>query len=138
MVEQGLWRALLHYSALEQDRYLAPDIEAMRAIDKKLPAWNYQAGELALWHLDQAINDRGVMVDTDLAHAAIRAVERAQKVLAHRTNELTDGAVQAATQRDAMLREINYRAGQTARDLAIKTNNFSALVPAGMMGSEAA
>ena len=41
-------------------------------------------------------------------------------------------------QRDAMLREINYRAGQTARDLAIKTRNFSALVPAGMMGSEAA
>ena len=39
---------------------------------------------------------------------------------------------------DAMLREINYRAGQVARDLAIKTRNFSALVPAGMMGSEAA
>lgn len=41
-------------------------------------------------------------------------------------------------QRDAMLREINYRAGQVARDLAIKTRNFSALVPVGMMGSEAA
>jgi DNA polymerase len=92
------WAKFVEYAGL--------DIEAMRAIDKKLPAWNYQAGELALWHLDQAINDRGVMVDTDLAHAAIRAVERAQKVLAHRTNELTDGAVQAATQRDAMLRHL--------------------------------
>ena len=89
------WAKFVEYAGL--------DIEAMRAIDKKLPAWNYQAGELALWHLDQAINDRGVMVDTDLAHAAIRAVERAQKVLAHRTNELTDGAVQAA--RNWMRRE---------------------------------
>lgn len=92
------WAKFVEYARL--------DVEAMRAIDKKLPAWNYQAGELALWQLDQAINDRGVMVDTDLAHAAIRAVERAQKVLAHRTNELTDGAVQAATQRDAMLRHL--------------------------------
>jgi DNA polymerase len=75
------WAKFVEYAGL--------DIEAMRAIDKKLPAWNYQAGELALWHLDQAINDRGVMVDTDLAHEAVRAVERAQKVLAHRTNELT-------------------------------------------------
>lgn len=92
------WAKFVEYAGL--------DIEAMRAIDKKLPAWNYQASELALWHLDQTINDRGVMVDTDLAHAAIRAVERAQKVLAHRTNELTDGAVQAATQRDALLRHL--------------------------------
>lgn len=92
------WAKFVEYAGL--------DIEAMRAIDKKLPAWNFQGDELALWHLDQTINDRGVMVDIDLAHAAIRAVERAQKVLAHRTNELTDGAVQAATQRDAMLRHL--------------------------------
>lgn len=92
------WAKFVEYAGL--------DIEAMRAIDKKLPAWNYQAGELALWHLDQAINDRGVMVDTDLAHAAIRAVERAQKVLAARTSDLTLGVVQAATQRDALLRHL--------------------------------
>ncbi len=86
--------------------YAGRDIEAMRAIDAKLPAWNYQGDELALWHLDQRINDRGVLMDTDLAHAAIRAVERAQKGLAARTHELTDGAVQAATQRDALLRHL--------------------------------
>jgi DNA polymerase len=92
------WAKFVEYAAL--------DIEAMRAIDDKLPAWNYQGGELALWHLDQAINDRGFLVDLDLAHAAIRAVDRAQEVLARRTNELTEGAVQAATQRDAMLRHL--------------------------------
>ena len=41
-------------------------------------------------------------------------------------------------QRDAMKREVDYYAGKVARDLAIKTRNFSALVPAGMMGGEAA
>lgn len=87
-------------------RYAITDTEAMRAADKALPVWNYKGDELALWHLDQAINSRGVAVDTDLAHAAIRAVDRAQKILAARTVELTDGAVKAATQRDALLRHL--------------------------------
>lgn len=92
------WAKFVEYAGL--------DIEAMREVDKKLPAWNYQGDELALWHLDQAINDRGVLMDVELAHAAIRAVERAQKVLAARTHQLTEGAVQAATQRDALLRHL--------------------------------
>lgn len=92
------WARFVEYAGL--------DIEAMREVDKKLPTWNYQAAELALWHLDQTINDRGVLMDTELAHAAIRAVERAQKVLAARTSDLTLGVVQAATQRDALLRHL--------------------------------
>lgn len=92
------WAKFVEYAGL--------DIEAMREVNKTLPAWNYQGAELALWHLDQAINDRGVLMDVELAHAAIRAVERAQKVLAACTHELTEGAVQAATQRDALLRHL--------------------------------
>lgn len=92
------WARFVEYAGL--------DIEAMREVDKKLPSWNYQAAELALWHLDQTINDRGVLMDVELAHAAIRAVERAQKVLAARTSDLTLGVVQAATQRDALLRHL--------------------------------
>ena len=92
------WAKFLEYAAL--------DIEAMRVIDKKLPAWNYQGSELDLWHLDQRINDRGVLVDVPLAHAAIRAVERAQKILAARTDKLTEGVVQSATQRDALLKHL--------------------------------
>ena len=37
-------------------------------------------------------------------------------------------------QGDAMKREVDYYAGKVARDLAIKTRNFSALVPEGMQG----
>ncbi|KCV27496.1 hypothetical protein L489_5542, partial [Bordetella bronchiseptica 00-P-2730] len=107
------WAKFVEYAGL--------DIEAMRVIDQKLPAWNYQGTELALWHLDQTINDRGVMVDTDLAHAAIRAVERTQKMLAARTSDITLGAVQAATQRDAMLRHVLAAYGLDLPDMQQST-----------------
>ena len=89
------WARFIEYAAL--------DIEAMREVDKRLPQWNYRAFELDLWHLDQAINDRGFQVDTDLAHAAIRAVEQTKRLYALETIDITDGKVQSATQRDALL-----------------------------------
>lgn len=107
------WARFMEYAAL--------DIEAMRAVEKKLPTWNFQGHELALWHLDQRINDRGFLVDVDLARAAIRAVERAQKVLAARTNALTGGVVQSATQRDALLRHLVAVYGVDLPDLQQST-----------------
>jgi DNA polymerase bacteriophage-type len=86
--------------------YAQQDTEAMRAIDKKLPTWNYQGRELELWHLDQHINDRGVAVDVDLAQSAIRAIARAQGQLVANTNTLSHGAVTSATQRDKLLAHI--------------------------------
>lgn len=101
--------------------YVGLDVEAMREVDKKLPAWNYQGTELALWHLDQAINDRGVLMDVELARVAIRAVERAQKVLAARTSDITLGVVQAATQRDALLRHLVAAYGVELPDMQQST-----------------
>ncbi|MRU25026.1 DNA polymerase, partial [Xylella fastidiosa subsp. multiplex] len=79
--------------------YARRDVGAVRDVVKRLASHNYSGAELALWFLDQTINDRGVLVDTDLAQAAIGAVERSKCTLAHRTEALTGGAVQAATQR---------------------------------------
>ena len=107
------WSTFVEYARL--------DVEAMRAVDKKLPDWNYQGNEIALWCLDQAINDRGVLMDVDLARAAIRAVERAQKVLATRTHELTGGEVRAATQRDTLLRHLVAAYGIDLPDLQQST-----------------
>lgn len=101
--------------------YARLDVEAMRAINKKLPKWNYQGEELALWRLDQTINDRGVCVDTLLAEAAIGAVGRAQHTLAARTQQLTSGDVQAATQRDALLRHLLSEYGVALPDLQADT-----------------
>lgn len=86
--------------------YAKNDILAMRELRKKMPKWNYRKGELALWHLDQKINDRGVCIDLDLVQSAIEAVDKAQVELAKQTKEMTNGEVEAATQRDAMLKHI--------------------------------
>lgn len=83
--------------------YAALDIDAMREVHRRLPTWNYQGAELALWHLDQRINDRGVAIDVELAECAVRAVDLEQIALKKRTQSLTNDEVQSATQRDAML-----------------------------------
>ena len=101
--------------------YAKADILAMRAIYKKLPTWNYKGAELALWQLDQRINQRGVAVDVDLAHAAIRAAERAQASLAMQTQDITNGEVEAATQRDKMLLHILAEYGVNLPDMQADT-----------------
>lgn len=87
-------------------KYAGLDIEAMRGLMPKMPYWNYQGVERELWNLDQAINDRGFLVDQELAQGAIRAIERAQIGLAKRTMDITEGKVEKATQRDKLLKHI--------------------------------
>lgn len=86
--------------------YAGKDISAMRAIHNKMPKWNYPNNkkELGFSALDVRINQRGMCVDTDLARAAVKAIDRAQKGHAARTAELTDGEVQKTTQRDKLLK----------------------------------
>ncbi|HGM5338221.1 TPA: DNA polymerase I [Serratia marcescens] len=107
------WQRFVEYAGL--------DIHAMRAVDAKLPNWNYQGAELTLWHRDQKINDRGVCVDVELAEAAIAAVGDEQQRLAELTQTMTDGEVQAATQRDAMLRHIIEAFGVDLPDMQKST-----------------
>lgn len=101
--------------------YAGLDIEAMREVHMRLPKWNYQGTELALWHRDQQINDRGVCMDVQLAQAAIEAVDQEQKRLAKRTQVMTDGEVQAATQRDAMIKHIVESYGVELPDMQRST-----------------
>lgn len=101
--------------------YAGRDIVAMREIHRRLPKWNYKGAELALWHLDQRINDRGVAIDMALVRGAIDAVGVAQKALAARTVEMTDGEVQATTQRNVMLDHIANRYGVILSDLTMAT-----------------
>lgn len=107
------WRRFVAYAGL--------DIEAMREVYKRLPKWNYQGAELALWYRDQQINDRGVCMDVQLAQAAIEAVDLEQKHLAKRTQVMTDGEVQAATQRDALIKHIVESYGVDLPDMQRST-----------------
>lgn len=104
-------------------RYAALDIEAMRACRKKMPRWNYAAGtrEMALWNLDQTINDRGICVDVDLATAALACVTEEQAALAVQTHDLTDGRVASATKRAQLLKEILDVHGVSLPDLQKST-----------------
>ncbi|EPK5524072.1 TPA: DNA polymerase [Klebsiella pneumoniae] len=119
-----LRRATCKTHPIEWQRFVAYaglDIEAMREVYKRLPKWNYQGAELALWHRDQQINDRGVCMDVQLAQAAIEAVDQEQKRLAKRTQVMTDGEVQAATQRDAMIKHIVESYGVDLPDMQRST-----------------
>lgn len=109
------WAEFLEYSR--------QDIIAMRAIDRKLPKWNYRAGhpELALWHLDQRINDRGFAVDLDLAAAATEAAEREKARLKSEVVELTEGAVTSVSKRDQLLKHILEYYGVELPDMRADT-----------------
>jgi DNA polymerase len=103
--------------------YAKADISAMREVDAKLPSWNYgregeaAQRELALWHLDQQINDRGFEADVDLATAALAAADNEQIILAQQSYEMTNGEVAKATQRDALLAHILVEYGIALPDL---------------------
>lgn len=99
--------------------YAALDISAMREVYRKMPKWNYPNldSEVALWHLDQTINARGVRIDMELVHAAVDAVGRAQIRLKERTLEMTNGEVESATKRDALLVHILGEYGVDLPDL---------------------
>lgn len=96
------------------------DIAAMREVHKRLPTINYPDKEYDLWCLDQAINDRGIPVDVDLAQAAVEEAKRERKRLNSRTYALTQGEVEAATQRDKLLEAIAKQYGIVLPDLKSK------------------
>lgn len=89
------WREFLHYGGM--------DITSMRAVWRKTPKWNATARMWRVWHLDQKMNRKGVRMDQRLAAGAVAATQRAQRKLRAKTVDLTDGAVEATTQRDRLL-----------------------------------
>ena len=99
--------------------YARNDIVAMRELHRRMPRWNYPMNdsELTLWHLDQAINDRGVAVDRELARGALAAVAQAQEQMAQQVRAATSGVVESATQRDALLEYMASHYGIILDDL---------------------
>lgn len=109
------WAEFLEYSRM--------DIVSMRAVHRRLPKWNLRDGgsELALWHLDQRINDRGFAVDLELASAAISAVGVESSRLKQETVALTDGAVSSPSKRDELLVHILMEYGVSLPDMRADT-----------------
>lgn len=107
------WKRFLNYAG--------QDIVAMRECRRKMPAWNWQPRDIACWHLDQRINRRGFLLDTDLADAAITVCKLAASDNAAQTEMLTGGAVQKVTQRDKLLKHVLLEHGVDLPDLQATT-----------------
>lgn len=107
------WKAFLEYAKA--------DISAMREVYKRLPSWNYSGNELALWHLDQTINDRGFQVDGDLVTAALNAVASEQGRLATHTGTLTSGELTSVTKREPLFEYILAEYRVSLPDLKMAT-----------------
>lgn len=95
------WALFLDYARL--------DVEAMREVYRRLPRWNDTPIEHALWELDQKINDYGILIDVELATAAVLAVVEEKKRLDGLTAAATehgepDDRIRSGTQAAALLR----------------------------------
>lgn len=97
--------------------YCRLDIESMREVYKKLPAFNRTAKERELQVLDAAINMRGIGVDVEFAEAAIATAERAKKDIDKQVYKLTDGRVVTAGQRDALIQFFFDKYGWQLKDM---------------------
>lgn len=103
--------------------YSRQDIVSMREIDRRLPSWNYKPGhiELALWRLDQKINDRGFAVDVELAQAAVRATDLEKVRLKGKMRAATNDLVSGPSKRDDILAFILAEYGVDLPDMKADT-----------------
>jgi DNA polymerase len=75
----------------EMYRYCEQDVRAMRAISKGMR--DLSADELADYHVNERINDRGVRVDVELCDAAIRYATTELDEIQQIVREVTGGAI---------------------------------------------
>jgi len=75
----------------EMIRYCEQDVRAMRAISKAMRPLSEQ--ELADYHTNERINDRGVLLDLPLAQAAIRYASVELEEIETLVAELTEGEI---------------------------------------------
>ena len=81
--------------------YAKRDVEAMRECYKRMPKCNNS--EFDLWRLDQAINDRGVHIDTDFVQKIIKLTQDKKAELDKETQLITDNTINSTNQVKATL-----------------------------------
>jgi DNA polymerase bacteriophage-type len=76
--------------------YCEQDVRAEHELDTVVG--DLPPGELAVWQLDQEINDRGIQVDVAAAAACVRIIDKMKATLHAELATLTGGAVQTVGQ----------------------------------------
>ena len=98
----------------EMIRYCEQDVRAMREISKAMRPLSQQ--ELEDYHVNERINDRGVLVDVPLARAAMRYAHDELVEIEQRVAELTGGEITSV--RSPKMREwVLARVGDEAKKL---------------------
>jgi DNA polymerase len=98
----------------EMIRYCEQDVRAMREISKAMRPLS--ESELMDYHVNERINDRGVLVDVPLAKAAMRYAHDELVEIEQRVAELTDGEITSV--RSPKMREwVLARVGDEAKKL---------------------
>lgn len=103
------WERFVNYCRL--------DVEAERALYKKLPRFNLTEAEHRLQLLDDEINHRGMLMDVDLARAAIDLMAEGAKKSRLRTAELTGGELDSTTRTQATIDYLAKRFGIELKNL---------------------
>jgi DNA polymerase len=100
----------------EMIAYCEQDVRAMRAVSQALR--DLSAEELADYHVNERINDRGVLIDTELCDAAQRYAAAELADIQAQVVEITDGAVTSV--RSPKMREwVLERVGEDAKALML-------------------
>ncbi len=106
----------------EMIAYCEQDVRAMRAVSNAMRPLSDQ--ELADYHINEQINDRGVLLDLPLAQAAIRYAAAELDEIQSLVNELTDGVITSV--RSPRMREwVLERVGDEAKKLMEKDGKYS-------------
>ena len=106
----------------EMIQYCEQDVRAMREISKAMRPLS--ADELADYHVNERINDRGVLVDVDLAKAAMRYAQDELVEIEERVADLTDGDITSV--RSPKMREwVLERVGDEAKKLMLVNGKYS-------------
>jgi DNA polymerase len=106
----------------EMKNYCEQDVRAMRAISKALRPLSED--ELADYHVNEQINDRGVLVDVPLCHAAVKYAADETVEIQQIVVEVTDGEI--ASVRSPKMREwVLERVGPEAKKLMRTGEKYS-------------
>jgi DNA polymerase len=96
--------------------YGAQDVRAMRAVSKAMRDLSDE--ELLDYHVNERINDRGVLVDTALCQAAVRYAGEELTEIEQTVREVTGGAI-TSVRSPKMRAWVEHRVGPQARKLMV-------------------
>ena len=106
----------------EMVRYCEQDVRAMRAISQALRPLS--PSELEDYHVNERINDRGILVDVPLCHAAVRYAGAEMAEIQQIVTEVTEGAITSV--RSPKMREwVLERVGPEAKKLMWTGEKYS-------------